>query len=657
MARTARIRTRTSRGWPALEAAIVARLRTEPSTRSVTVTVALLVVALYGTALGYPLVFADFALLSAQQLGAYARALPAPGGNWLADASFGWSGFVFGTNWPWHRMLNLAAHGAATLFAFALFRRILTGAGATGRIASGWIAFVAALLFALHPVAIYTVAYLSARYALLLGLFALVALWSTARSLQDGGRAAWAIGPIAMAVAVACSPGALAIPAAMALLVLTLPAAGAAEHRRAWLGVALAGLIAAAYATAWVAEAPESGAGAGAYLDGLAASSWRILRYLGFWLVPWTARMAIDMPEPAISAGAIWPGWLAIVVQAMLALGIAWILRTRRTGLARAAGIGIGCALVLISVQAFWPRLDAPFALARSYAWMPCVALAPACGLALLPSRAAWIAACTVIVLWIVLAADTLQTFSSHVALWDDAVRRTERVGPRPQDARVYLNRATVHRHDGHTLAALDDYDRALALQPAMTRALRGRAQVYIDEKRYGEALRDFDRLLELDPAQAITHADRGLALMQAGRLDEAGHAFDRAIRLGAKEPRVFLNRALTRLQLGCLGAANAALADIERALKLDPAYALAYYNRAMIFEQAANAGIRLRDALSPELMRAVADQNLSRACELGLAGACERLREKSKETLPGAADAPLRMTPEALRQQASPSR
>ena len=657
MARTARSRARAAAGWPAIEAAILDRLRNEPSTLGAAAALVLAVAALYVSALGYPLVFGDFVFLTPQRLDAYARALPAVGGNWLADGSFGWLGALFGTQWPWHRALNLVLHAATVLFAFGLFRRIVAGAGVDRAVASGSIAFIAALLVAFNPVAVYSVAYLSARYALLLGLFALAALWGTARSLQAGGRVAWALAPLAVAAALACSPAALGIPVALALLALTLPAADASARRRTWLGVALAAVIGAGYAVAWMIESTGPDAGAGGYLDALAASCSRFLRYLGFWLVPWTERMAIDMPEAAIKATAIWPGGLAIAAIAALGIGLVWILRSRRTGLLRAMAIGCACALALSSVELIWPWLETPFALSRSYAWMPCVMLAPACLIALLPLRGAGIAACAAVLAGLVAAADTLQTFSSHVALWDDAVHRAERAGPRPEDARVYLNRATVHRHDGHTVAALSDYDRALALDPDMTRALRGRAQVYIDEKRYGEALRDLDRVLELEPDQAITHADRGLALMQAGRLNEAGRAFDRAIERGVKEPRVFLNRGLARLQLGGLGAAPVALADIERALKLDPAYALAYYNRAMIFEQAANAGIRLRDALSPDLMHAVAQQNLNRACELGHTGACERLREKAKDALPGAADGPIRMTPEALRQQGLPDR
>jgi len=341
----------------------------------------------------------------------------------------------------------------------------------------------------------------------------------------------------------------------------------------------------------------------------------------------------------------------------LLPVLLAWVLARRRTGLARAAAIALGCTLALQLGEMLWPRIAQPFELTRSYAFMPCVLLVPACLLALIPARAAWALGCAALVAWLLLAADALQSFSSHVALWEDAVRRAERVGPRAEDARIYLNRATLHRSEGHTLAALADYDQALSLHPDLTRALRGRAQAFVDEKRYGEALRDLDRLLELEPDQAITHADRGLALMQARRFNEAGLAFDRAVARGVKEPRVFLNRALARLHHGGLGAAPAALVDIERAIALDPTYALAYYNRAMVFEQSANAGIRLRDALSPELMRAVASQNLDRACQLGHTGACERQRAKAEELVPGANEGPVRVTPEALRQQGIPGR
>jgi tetratricopeptide (TPR) repeat protein len=655
MARSARSRARPPTGWPAIEAGILDRLRREPQTRHVAWVLVLAVAALYGAGLDYPLVVGDFAFLGPQQFEAYVRAQPALGGSWLADASLGWSAAIAGSHWPAHRIVHLALHAGAVLVAFALFRRIVAAAGNDPEGAgSGWVAFLGCALFALHPAAVYAVAYLSARYAVLLGLFALIALWSTARSVQDGGRSGWVIGPAATAGALACSPAGLGVPVAMAFLALALPAA-AGKRRDAWVGIALAVVAGSAYAVALaLAPAPT---GATGYLDALAGASTRFLHYLGLWLVPVTAVMAIDMPQAAVSAAQAWPGWLAVAGVAAIAMLIGVALGRRRTpGLVRVAAIGAGIPLALYSGELLWPRLGAELALPRSYVYLPCAVLIPACLARALPLRSGWIAASIVLRIWLAAAAAALQTFATQAALWDDAVRRVELLGAKPEDARVYLNRATLHRREGHSLAAAADYDRALALQPDLTRALRGRAQVYIDEKRFGEALRDLDRVLELEPTQAITHADRGLALMQAGRLQDAARAFDRAIERGVKEPRVFLNRGLARLQTGGVAAAPAALADIERALELDPQYALAYFNRAMVFELAANAGMRLRDALSPELMRAVAGQNLARACELGYRAACERQRAQAADAPPGAQEGAIRVTPEWLRQQGMPA-
>jgi hypothetical protein len=109
---------------------------------------------------------------------------------------------------------------------------------------------------------------------------------------------------------------------------------------------------------------------------------------------------------------------------------------------------------------------------------------------------------------------------------------------------------------------------------------------------------------------------------------------------------------------MGGLGAAPRALDEIERALALDPGYALAHFNRALIFEQAARAGVRLRDAPSPEIMRLVAAQNIARACKLGHRPACdvERARAEEKSRLQTAPGGPSVLSPETLRDQGLPA-
>jgi len=589
----------------------------------------LLALGLYASGLNYPLVFGDFSVLDPAALDGYTRTRPAFGGRWLADASFGWSTKVLGSVWPWQRAINLALHALNVWVVFALVRRLCRSASGFGALAGGWMAFFAAALFAVHPVAVYGVAYLAERTALLTGLFAAIALWSTARAAQDAWRGAWIVGPAACVAALATNPAALGVPIAMLLVAAGISRDAGVPQRTAWAGIGLSFAIALAYAVGYAMQLPAGGLALhGSYFDAVAIASGRFMAYLSIWLVPVTAWMAIEIPEPLLPVTVAWTPLTSLIALTALAAGL--VAGMRRSGLLRCAALSTACMLALYLADLLWPGFGRPFSLSRSYAWMSLAGVPLVCLLAAFPARVAFAANCAVLALWVTLAAVTLHTFSSHVALWDDAVRRVERFGPAEASARIYLNRAAVHRRDGHLLAAIADYDRVLALQPDHMRALRARAQAYIDDKRFDAALADLDRLLELEPTLAVTHADRGMVLMQAGRLAEAGNAFDRAIERGAKEPRVFLNRGLARLQMSGVEAGPAALADIERALELDPRYALAYFNRGLVFEEAAKAGIRLRDAVSPEIMRAVAQENMKRACQFGYAPACDRDRDRA---------------------------
>ncbi len=626
-------------------------LEREPRGSRMVLALVALTVALYAGGLSYPPVFGEFALLASGKLAAAALTTPALGAAWLADASFGGWAKLVGQDLFWHRVLNLVLHCLGVVFVFLLSRRV-AGAAVGSGVRAGWIAFFAAGLFALHPVVVYAVAYLPARGVLLLGVFVFVGLWSVARAAQDGWRGAWAVAPFACAGALLCSPSAIALPAAMAWLVyLTAPHG---TSRAAWWAVVAAASVSVAYGVV-VALTASSGVDAAgmSYLEQSAANSSRLLRYLGYGLVPITAWMAIDMPEAAPHAAA-WNGWGSMLGIAALAFAVVWSRRNLRY---RGLAIALGALLLLAASEIFWPRLANDFALWRGYMGVALLCLALVWAIALLGPRASLILGFGGLTAWAVLSVLTLQTFSSHVAVWDDAIRAAGYFGPDAKDARLYVNRATLHRTEGHALAALADYDRALTLQPGHARALRGRAQLHIDEKRYPEALKDLDRLLELEPGQIILHADRGLVLMQIGKFSEAMQAFNTAIGMGAREPKVFLNRSLAVFQMGGLGAAPLALTDIERAIALDPSYALAYFNRALIFEQAAQAGMRLRDAVSPELMRAVATQNIARACQLGHGPACdiERARAASKSAEPPGLPATMTLTPEELRTQGLP--
>lgn len=605
-----------------------------------------LVVLILGVGLGYPLVFGDYALLTAAKLRAYGTYAPVVGTPWLSDASFGgWSRWV-GIDSTGHRLLNLGLHGVAVALVFAIARRLQGRADAAG-MHRGWVAWLAAALFALHPAVVYTEAYLAARPLLLQGSWGLLALWSTLRAADQDRRGLWWLPPVACVGALLSSPAAIGLPLALMFVAATLDP----SRRRAplWSAVAIAMLAAVAYLV-WWGMLGTSALAAESYFASVGDNAWRWLRGLGYAVVPVVGWMAIDMPEPTPVAS-LWQAGAGVVVYVVL---IAASLRLLLRPSLRALGAAGLLLATLASAEIFFPGAWAGFAPWRSYPWIAFVAMGAAFCVGHLRPPLALATGIGLLAVVSVLGLLTLQTFSSHVGVWDHAIRAAEGFGPLAKDARLYVNRATLHRAQGHTIAAVADYDRALALQPDFPRALRGRAQANIDSRRYAAALEDLQRLLAVEPANAGTYADIGLVHMQLGRHGEAMKAFNTAIEKGVQEPRLYLNRGLTLFQIGGLGAAPRALDDIERALKLDPDYALAHFNRGRIFEQAAQAGMRLRDAVSPQIMRIVANQNIARACQLGHRPACELERERAADPpkVEERGDSPMRLTPEMLRER-----
>ena len=102
----------------------------------------------------------------------------------------------------------------------------------------------------------------------------------------------------------------------------------------------------------------------------------------------------------------------------------------------------------------------------------------------------------------------------------------------------------------------------------------------YIQSGQLKEAIDEFNKAIDLDPSIAIAYLYRGIAYAGQDRLDEALADYTRAIDLNPDDPAPYLYRGSIFLQQG---AVDAAIADFTKAIELDPDNALAYYLRGNI--------------------------------------------------------------------------
>lgn len=345
MAKSSRKRTPDRAPRSSAVAPLIARLALEPRTLLPGFVAAFAGAALFLSGINFPLVFGDFSALDSVKLKQALERFPGVGANWLSGTSFAVTAKVFGEAWPWHRTVNIVLHGANVLIAYAVFRRVcaMMLLPAPQRLAPGWIAAFAAACFAVHPVAVFGVAYLSAREDVLVATGLLLVLWSVLRASQEGSRPALAVAALGSIVALLSAPQAIGIaPAALFIAAVSL-ANNAEQGRRGLLmGVVLI-VLTPCMANAAAMHWGSPGAASGSYVDAVALASLRFVAYLVLWLSPIPSWLAIDIPEPESVAPAA-----AIAGIGVIVVLIAASLLRRPCATLECLGLCAGTALAFI---------------------------------------------------------------------------------------------------------------------------------------------------------------------------------------------------------------------------------------------------------------------------------------------------------------------
>lgn len=575
---------------------------------------------LYWSGWRYPPVFDDHVLSEAWLKMQLARA-PSPfATRWVSDLSFEWA---YRAGVP-QRVVNVLLHAGTAAVLFGFLARLF-GALVDDRRAK-WLAFAGAAFFVLHPVAVYAIAYLVQRSIILATFFSLLCLWCVLEWLLRGARlvSPWMFAAVAAYyLAVYSKEHAVMLPAvAVALAVLVRGASLDAGRTLLLALLGAVGLILVLNAKSIIGSAYEPLAQAALsslaggrseamapnlYLLSVLNQATLYFRYLATWLLPWPGLMSVDIRTAFPEALTEWPYVAGFAAWAAYPVAACWLLLRR--GAAGLAGFGLLCPWLLALTEVATVRLQEPFVLYRSYLWMsglPAVLPLVVGGLATRWRTVALAAAC---VLLIVPARDRLATFSSELALWDDAIAKSANVRA-PFVERPYISRGQFHMKAGQHELALADMDRGIALNPRSPGAYLARGTLHVQRGALGQAFDDASRALAIYPGYALAYNLRCVVQIRQRRMEAALADCVRAVEIDSGGADAWFNRGFA---LRALGRGAEAAASYERGLAIAPAdvWGNAEYGRLLF-----DSGRR------DEVVR----KYLTRACEGGMAGACQTL-------------------------------
>jgi tetratricopeptide (TPR) repeat protein len=130
-------------------------------------------------------------------------------------------------------------------------------------------------------------------------------------------------------------------------------------------------------------------------------------------------------------------------------------------------------------------------------------------------------------------------------------------------------------------------WETTIAQNPDCWMAYSNRGFGLLQEGRVDSAISDFQDALRLKPDYAFAHNNLGTALLQQGRTDEAIPHFEKALEFKSDYAEPYDNLGTILYQKGKV---DEAIADLEKAVKINPQYADAHFNLGIAYRTKGNA-------------------------------------------------------------------
>jgi tetratricopeptide (TPR) repeat protein len=140
--------------------------------------------------------------------------------------------------------------------------------------------------------------------------------------------------------------------------------------------------------------------------------------------------------------------------------------------------------------------------------------------------------------------------------------------------AKNFLRYGLDKLNRGDYLAALEDFQQALQLNPDFAEAYICQSIIHYYQEDYLGAIADCNEVLRIHPRNVDAYNNRGLNRVALGDYKQAIADFNQVLEIEPNQAKTYLNRGYSRLQLDDNWGA---IEDFDRAMRLDPQLAKVY--------------------------------------------------------------------------------
>jgi tetratricopeptide (TPR) repeat protein len=438
-------------------------------------------------------------------------------------------------------------------------------------------ALLAAAIFALHPVMVESVAWMSEQKNTLSAVFCLSAMLAYLKFDESRRRSSY-FTALCLFVLGLLTKTPMAAPLPAALLVIFWWQRGALSWKRDvgpllpfFVLGAMAGLM-----TAWMERTVVGAEGLDFELTllqrGLIAG-----RVIWFYLskLVWPANLVFMYPRWDIDP-TVWWQWLYLIATLGVFVGL-WAVRRRWRGPLAAWLIFVGTLVPVLGFLNVYPFIFSYVADHFQYLASLAIIVLISAGVvtalerAPLPIRRSGVALCILLV-------GTLAVLSSKQSrMYRDIVTLYQTTLERNPDAWLpHNNLGAILSAQGRQQEAIEHFRAVIRIRPEHADGYLNLGMALGDSGQLPEAFDQLHKAIELSPNSVDAHRALGDALTSAGRHAEAIDEYQAALALRPEDPRTLNNLGAA---LTTIGGFSQAIEHLQKAVRLNPDYAEARGN------------------------------------------------------------------------------